>query len=76
MPLVNFQWETLDLIFVSAKSLMRKGEKLLGDETEAPAIDDVLLLKQEAELLRTDYQMRVMNLSEETKIYWKDTWQL
>jgi hypothetical protein len=65
MPLVNSLWATLDPIFVKTISLKRKAEKLLGDETEAIVIDDLQLLKQEAELVRTDYQKCVINLSKE-----------
>ncbi|MCJ1390674.1 hypothetical protein MMC18_003535 [Xylographa bjoerkii] len=65
MPLVNSPWATLDPIFLKTISLIRKAEKLLGDETEATSIDDLQLLKQEAELLRTDYQKCVINLSKE-----------
>jgi hypothetical protein len=65
MPLLNSPWATLDLIFVKTISLKQKAEKLLGDETEAIVIDDLQLLKQEAELVRTDYQKCVINLSEE-----------
>jgi hypothetical protein len=60
-------WATLDPIFVKTISLIRKAEKLLGDETEATATDDLQLLKQEAELLRTDYQKCRINLSKEWK---------
>jgi len=63
----KFPWATLDPIFVKTISLKRKAEKLLGDGTEAIAIDDLQLLKQEAELVRTDYQKCVINLSEEWK---------
>ncbi|MCJ1398025.1 hypothetical protein MMC11_001222 [Xylographa trunciseda] len=65
MPLVNSPWATLDPIFLKTISLIRKAEKLLSDETGATTIDDLQLLKQEAELLRTDYQKCVMNLSKE-----------
>jgi hypothetical protein len=65
MPLVNSPWATLDPIFLKTISLIQKAEKLLGDETEATAIDDLRLLKQEAELLRTDYQKCGINLSKE-----------
>ena len=65
MPLVNSPWATLDPIFVKTISLKRKAENLLGDETEAIVIDDLQLLKQEAELLRTDYQKCAINLSKE-----------
>lgn len=65
MPLVNSPWATLDPIFVKTISLIRKAEKLLGDETEAIATDDLQLLKQEAELLRADYQKCGINLSKE-----------
>ena len=65
MPLVNSPWATLDPIFVKTISLIQKAEKLLGDETEATATDDLQLLKQEAELLRTDYQKCVISLSKE-----------
>lgn len=44
-------WATLDPIFVKTIYLVRKAEKLLGDETEATVIDDLQLLMQEAELL-------------------------
>jgi hypothetical protein len=65
MPLANSPWATLDPIFVKTISLIQKAEKLLGDETEAAAADDLQLLKQEAELLRTDYQKCGINLSKE-----------
>jgi len=65
MPLVNSPWATLDPIFAKTISLKRKAEKLLGDETEAIVIDDLQLLKQEAELVRTEYQKCVINLSKE-----------
>jgi hypothetical protein len=67
MPLVNSPWATLDPIFLKTISLIRKAEKLLGDETEVTTIEDLQLLKQEAELLRTDYQKCVINLSKEWK---------
>lgn len=65
MPLLNSPWATLDPIFVKTISLIQKAEKLLGDETEATSADDLQLLKQEAELLRTDYQKCGINLSKE-----------
>jgi hypothetical protein len=65
MPLMNSLWATLDPIFLKTISLMRKAEKLLSDETEATATDDLQLLKHEAELLRTDYQKCGINLSKE-----------
>jgi hypothetical protein len=65
MPPINSPWATLDPIFVKTISLKRKAEKLLGDETGATVIDDLQLLKQEAELLRTDFQKFVINLSKE-----------
>ena len=63
--IVGSPWATLDPIFVKTIFLIRKAEKLLGDETEATVIDDLQLLMQEAELLRTAYQQCVINLSKE-----------
>ena len=65
MPLVNSPWATLDPIFVKTISLIQKAKKLLDNETEAAATDDLQLLKQEAELLRTEYQKCVISLSKE-----------
>jgi hypothetical protein len=65
MPSANSPWATLDPMFVKTVSLKRKAEKLLDDVTEAISIDDVQILKLEAELLRTDYQKCVMHLSKE-----------
>jgi hypothetical protein len=65
MPLADSPWATLDAIFVKTISVVKKAEKLLGDETEATATDDLQLLKREAELLRTDYQRYGMNLPNE-----------
>lgn len=65
MPLINSPWATLDPIFVKTISLKRKAEKLLGDETEVTSTQDLQLLKQEAELLRADYQKCVIDLSKE-----------
>ena len=64
-PLSNSPWATLDPIFAKTISLKRRAEKLLGGETETTAIDDLQLLKQEAELIRKDYQTCVINLSKE-----------
>ena len=65
MPLVNSPWATLDPIFVKTISLIQKAKKLLDNETEAAATDDLQLLKQEAELLRMEYQKCVISLSKE-----------
>jgi len=67
MPLLDSPWATLDPIFVRTISLIRKADKLLGDGSESATIDDLQLLKQEAELLRTDFQKCVINLSKELR---------
>ena len=65
MPLVNSPWATLDPIFVKTISLIQKAKKLLDNETKAAATDDLQLLEQEAELLRTEYKKCVISLSKE-----------
>ncbi|KAK9481539.1 hypothetical protein V1527DRAFT_486508 [Lipomyces starkeyi] len=63
--IVDSPWATLDPIFVKTIYLIRTAEKLLGGETEATIIDDLQLLMEEAELLRTVYQKCVVSLSKE-----------
>lgn len=65
MPLINSTWATLDPIFVKTISLKRKAEKLLDDERDTTTPEDLQLLKQEAELVREDYQRCVLNLAKE-----------
>jgi hypothetical protein len=64
-PLVYSPWATLDPIFVKTISLIQKAERLLSNETEVTAIDDLQLLRQEAELLRMGYQKYEINLPKE-----------
>ena len=69
MPLVNSPWATLDPIFVETIALMRKAENLLSDEAGPVANDSLQSLKQEAELLREDYQKSVIHFCKE----WRPT---
>jgi hypothetical protein len=65
ISLANPPWATLGPIFVKTISLKRKAEKLLRDEIEATVIDNLQLLKQEAELVRMDFQKCEISLSKE-----------
>jgi hypothetical protein len=67
LPVLNSPWATLDPMFAKTIALKRKAEKLLNGDTKAITIDDIQQLKQEAELLRTDYQTCVINLSKECR---------
>jgi hypothetical protein len=64
-PLVYSLWATLDPIFAKTILLIQNAEKLLSKESESTVIDDLQRLRQEAELLRTDYQKCEMNLLKE-----------
>lgn len=62
-PLVS-PWASLDTIFVDTISLKRKAESLLDNKMDV-TIEDLELLMEEAELLRTQYQKCVANISAE-----------